>query len=133
MRIVIDTNIFVSAALKDKSIPAIALHRALRTATLLKSSATDRQLLDVLSRPSLLPFLAPTTIQWIEYQLSIAETVSITSTIIACRDPTDNKFLELAVDGKADLILSGDKDLLILNPFDATPILSPAIFIQGIK
>ena len=34
-----------------------------------------------------------------------------------CRDPKDNKFLELAVSGKADFIITGDQDLLVLNPF----------------
>jgi putative PIN family toxin of toxin-antitoxin system len=48
-----------------------------------------------------------------------------TSTIITdCRDPTDNKFLELAIDGQASAIVSGDADLLTLHPFRGIPILS---------
>ncbi|HEY3848734.1 MAG TPA: putative toxin-antitoxin system toxin component, PIN family, partial [Acetobacteraceae bacterium] len=50
---------------------------------------------------------------------------------VACRDPTDDKFLELAVSGKADLILSGDKDLLTLHPFRSIPIVAPATFVLG--
>nr|WP_294518875.1 putative toxin-antitoxin system toxin component, PIN family [uncultured Rhodopila sp.] len=50
---------------------------------------------------------------------------------MACRDPTDDKFLELAVNGRTDLILTGDADLLVLNPFRGIPILAPAIFVQG--
>lgn len=50
--------------------------------------------------------------------------------ILDCRDPKDNKFLELAVSGKADCIVSGDDDLLILNPFRGIEILSPDEFLK---
>jgi predicted nucleic acid-binding protein len=53
--------------------------------------------------------------------LAAAELVAITEHIAACRDPTDDKFLELAVNGRADLIVSGDRDLLALNPFRDIP------------
>ncbi len=46
----------------------------------------------------------------------------------ACRDPKDDKFLELAANGRADVIISGDADLLVLNPFRDIPILAPAAF-----
>jgi predicted nucleic acid-binding protein len=48
-----------------------------------------------------------------------------------CRDPTDDKFLELAVNGQADVIVSGDADLLVLSPFRKIPIIAPAAFLQG--
>ena len=48
--------------------------------------------------------------------IAAAELVTITERIAACRDPTDDKFLELAVN-HADVIVSGDGDLLALNPF----------------
>lgn len=51
---------------------------------------------------------------------------------MACRDPTDDKFLELAVNGHADLIVTGDGDLLVLNPFRDIPIVTPAMFVQGV-
>ncbi len=47
-----------------------------------------------------------------------------------CRDPKDNKFLELALSAKATAIVSGDKDLLILNPFENIPILSASDFLK---
>jgi predicted nucleic acid-binding protein len=58
-----------------------------------------------------------------------AELVAITQRIAACRDPTDDKFLELAVSGRADLIISGDADLLALNPFRGIPIVGPAAYV----
>jgi predicted nucleic acid-binding protein len=45
--------------------------------------------------------------------------------ITVCRDPKDNMILELAVSGEADFIITGDEDLLILNPFQSIQILTP--------
>jgi len=65
--------------------------------------------------------------------LQSAETVVITERIAVCRDPTDDKFLELAVNGQAGMIVSGDADLLALNPFRGIPIVPPATFVQGAR
>lgn len=59
-----------------------------------------------------------------------SEHVLITERIDACRDAKDNKFLELAVCGKAEFILSGDEDLLALNPFKGIRIADPAAFFR---
>ena len=56
-----------------------------------------------------------------------AQLVPITTWIAACRDPTDYKFPELAVNGAADVTVRGDADLLALHPFRNIPILSPAV------
>ena len=56
--------------------------------------------------------------------------IPITESITACRDPDDDKFLELAVSGNADYLVSGDDDLLALHPFRAIPILRPAEFLN---
>ena len=45
-----------------------------------------------------------------------------------CRDPNDDFLLILAKDGKADYLITGDKDLLILNPFNKTKICTPTEF-----
>jgi predicted nucleic acid-binding protein len=55
--------------------------------------------------------------------------VEITLRVSECRDPKDDKFLELAINGEATVIISGDKDLLVLNPFRTIPILSPREFL----
>ena len=100
---------------------------------LLKSLATERQLFEVLARPYLASLISPVAYDWLKGRLASAETVSITERIAACRDPTDDKFLELAVNGRADLIISGDADLLALNPFRDIPILTPAAFVHGLE
>ena len=58
---------------------------------------------------------------------------AITEHIAACRDPTDDKFLELAVNGHADLIVTGDGDLLALNTFRDIPIVTPAMFVHAVN
>ena len=55
----------------------------------------------------------------------------VVDTNVFVSDPKDDKFLELAVNGHADLIISGDADLLALNPFRGIPIVTPADFVQG--
>ncbi len=100
---------------------------------LLKSVATESQLFEVLARPYLACLVAPITREWFKNVLAAAELVTITERIVACRDPTDDKFLELAVNGRADLIVTGDSDLLVLNPFRAIPILAPAAFVQAVS
>jgi predicted nucleic acid-binding protein len=63
--------------------------------------------------------------------LAMAERVAITDRIVACRDPTDDTFPELAVSGNADLILNGHRDLLALHPFRSIPVVAPAAFVLG--
>lgn len=62
--------------------------------------------------------------------LKEAELFDTTETISECRDPKDNKFLELAFSGKADCIISGDDDLLVMNPFREIPIITPSEFLS---
>lgn len=131
MRIVVDTNVLISAALKDKSVPALAVHLVQQQHVLLKSIATERQLIAVSERPYLAPLIAPAAHAWLRQLLVNAERVQITVHISACRDPTKDKFLELAINGSADLILSGDADLLVLDPFRGIPIVTPAMFVRS--
>jgi putative PIN family toxin of toxin-antitoxin system len=62
--------------------------------------------------------------------LKAAELLETTEKITECRDPRDNKFLELAVCGRADCIVSGDDDLLDLNLFREIPIITPREFLS---
>ena len=132
MRIVLDTNVLVSAALKRQSTPGMAVHLVERRGILLKSLVTEQQLFEVIARPYFAPLIDAETKQWLAQLLAQAELITISERIAACRDPTDDKFLELAVGGRADLIVSGDADLLVLNPFREIPIVTPAIFVQGV-
>ena len=55
----------------------------------------------------------------------------VNETITACRDPKDDKYLELAITCKASCIITGDKDLLILNPFEDIPIITASEFYKN--
>jgi predicted nucleic acid-binding protein len=50
-----------------------------------------------------------------------------------CRDPKDDKFLEAALTSQADCLVTGDADLLVLDPFEGIPILRPAEFLARLS
>jgi putative PIN family toxin of toxin-antitoxin system len=131
MRVVIDTGVFISAAIKAQTVPNIAVHRAAQRGVLLKSRSTEAELLEVIDRPHLARLIAPAARARFVELMRLAELVTITERIVACRDPKDDKFLELAVSGRADVIVSGDADLLVLNPFQGVLIVPPATFMHG--
>jgi putative PIN family toxin of toxin-antitoxin system len=99
---------------------------------LLRSAAAEDEILRVLERPHIAAVLARSFRAGLTTLLAGAELVDITEQIAACRDPKDDKFLELAVNGRADLLVSGDQDLLALNPFKGIPILTPAAFVRAV-
>jgi len=129
-RIVADTNAFISRLLLPRSVPGEAIRKATATGQLLVSEATLAELADVLSRPKFAPYVSiQDRQQFIRLLGRVAEMVPITHLIRECRDPKDDKFLELAVNGRAQLIITGDKDLLALNPFRGIPITTPAQYL----
>jgi putative PIN family toxin of toxin-antitoxin system len=60
---------------------------------------------------------------------AVAEFVSIIQVVRECRDPQDDKFLEVALNGRADLIITGDADLTGMHPWRRVSILSPADYL----
>ncbi len=130
MRVVVDTNVFISAALKHRSPPSDAVHLAVERDLLLKSTTTEQELFITLERPRLAPLIPQRFRIWLGEVMTAAELVQIDERIVACRDPKDDKFLELAVSGHADFVVSGDADLLALNPFRGIPIVTPASFVR---
>jgi putative PIN family toxin of toxin-antitoxin system len=132
MRLVVDTNVFVSAALKENSLPFLVVRWIEQNHGLLKSDATEQQLLTVLARPRIAAMTLAGLRDGIARMLAAAEFVPIIERVAACRDPTDDKFLELAINGRADLVVSGDHDLLALDPFRNIPIVTPAAFMRRV-
>jgi uncharacterized protein len=128
MRLVVDTNVFVSAALKQASRPEMVLRWLDKYGGLLKTTATEREVMEVLQRPRIAPKIAPFFLENLRRVFAAAELVTITERVAGCRDPDDDKFLELAVNGHADAIISGDADLLVLDTFRGIPIITPAAF-----
>ena len=124
MRLVVDTNLWVSYLLKPNSLIASQLDTIQLEETLLYSSATLEELSEVLSRAKFAKYVDREDVR--AFMMAFIETgehVAVTRKINACRDPRDDKFLELAVSGQADVILTGNDDLLALHPFEEIPIL----------
>ena len=130
MRVVLDTNVIVSAAIKSGAPPYDVVRWLIVNGGLLASAATEEEVLLVLERPRLVQITRPDFIPLLRMLMAGAELIPITERISVCRDAGDDKFLELAVNGKADVIVSGDADLLSLHPFRGIPIETPAAFLR---
>ena len=129
-RIVIDTNVYLSRFLRPTSVPGRAVERAMKRNITLVSTSTLIELRDVLSRRKFARYVDPREAEpYLSRITSAAEHIEVLSKIEACRHPKDNKFLELAIDGRAHLILTGDQDLLVLSPFRGISIVTPAQYL----
>ena len=130
-RCVFDTNVLVSALLFDRSKPARAFFVALRADEVLVSADVISELNDVLGREKFRHYVSEEERgRFLRSLLRETRLVEIQETVRACRDPKDDKFLELAVNGDADCIVSGDDDLLMLDPFRGMRILTPGGFLE---
>ena len=128
---VFDTNVIVSALLLHASTARQAFDKAMSEGKLLLSFPTIMELYDVLRRPAFNRYLTEDErLQFLTAFISESKLVEISQKVAACRDPKDDKFLELAVNGRADCIVSGDEDLLVLHPFRGIEILSPRAFLE---
>lgn len=133
MRVVLDTNILVRAFIKPLGAAAPVL-TYLRTGayTLVSSQPLLSELLDVLNRPRIADKygLRDQEIQALQTLIAVwGERVIPQRRISLCRDPDDDKVLKAAVAGSADLIVSGDKDLLVLDPFEGIRIVDLGTFL----
>jgi putative PIN family toxin of toxin-antitoxin system len=133
MRAVVDTGILVSALILPRGTIGNVL-RALRDEQFVTIYSTPMmvELIDVLGRPKIQAkyHVQPNDIvELINLVRLRGELVIPKRAIEVCRDPKDNKFLEAALAGEADAIVTGDDDLLVLHPFDGIDILRPSEFL----
>lgn len=132
-RIVIDTNVLISAALLDESVSARARNHAMRHGQLIATQDTFAELVGRILAPKFDRYLSRAARETLLQRLQpIVEIVPVVQMIKACRDATDDKFLEAAINGRANVIMSGDKDLLVLHPFRGIAILSPAGYLSHV-
>ncbi|OIO75352.1 MAG: putative toxin-antitoxin system toxin component, PIN family [Elusimicrobia bacterium CG1_02_37_114] len=133
-RVVIDTNIFVSALLGSKNCLTIRKSFLNGIFDIIISKALFDELIDVISRPKFNKIIEQQDIKEIAELLKTdADWVSPQEKILVCRDPKDNPVLECAVAGKVNFIVAGDKDLLELKTFRGISILTPQKFLKFIK
>ena len=128
---VIDTNTLVSAFLFKYSNPRKVFESALKKGRVCSSLKTYDEFSEVLLRSKFDKYISSEEkLLALKQFKELAIFVEISETITDCRDPKDNKFLELAVSANASCIITGDKDLLVLNPFRGIPILNAADFLN---
>ncbi len=128
MRVVLDTNIFISSVLGG-ALGVILDQWKSGKFTLVISDSIAREYLDVLNRPK---FKIPDyeIVSVTDYLLTTAEFVTPDEKIeIIVADPTDNKFLEAAIVGNVNFIVSGDNHLLQIESFRGIPIVTGHAFV----
>jgi putative PIN family toxin of toxin-antitoxin system len=136
MRAVIDTNVLLSALLWGGTPRALLEHVRNGTVTLISSSALLAELARVLERPKFDEIL-------LRSHTSRAQTLAEVRLLVevldppplerpVCRDPDDDAVLALALVAQADMVISGDDDLLCLNPFRGVAIWTPAQALQSL-
>jgi putative PIN family toxin of toxin-antitoxin system len=129
--VVLDTNTLISGVLLADSVPGQAVRKAVAGDQLLMSEESLYELADVLSRKKFDRYISvEDREEFVRLVFRVAEIVPIVTAVHECRDETDNRILEVAVNGDAALIVSGDSDLLMLNPFRGIRVLKPGDYVQ---
>ncbi len=131
MRVVVDTNILVSFAIRpNENFERLFDYLARQDITLI-SDDTVAELFTVLNRNKFRKYIRQdSAMDYIEWYVGISELVTVTESVIACRDPKDDKFLSLAVGGKADCIIAGDSDLLEMIAYEGITIYRTTDFLK---
>ena len=131
---VIDTSVIVSALLFPRSIPRQAFDLAFSIGVILASDATLNELDEVLRRRRFERYVAEDErLQFLATFIRDTTVVEVNEVITDCRAPKHNKFLELAVSSNAACIISGDADLLTLDPFRSIAIITPQTFVSKVE
>ncbi len=129
-RVVLDTNIILSGVIFRGSNPFRAVVRAFERGEVLSSSATRNELREVARRQKFERYVPlEQRIQEVEELIEDMEPVLILEKLQICVDPKDDMLVELAVNGKADCFVTGDDDLLRLNPFRGIAVITPAAYL----
>lgn len=133
LRLVIDTNILISGLMSVNSLPQQVFDYATSQAILLMSDEVQSEIENVISRPKLQKYITlERRTKFLSELSQQVERVTINQQIRACRDPKDDKFLDLAVCGEANYLITGDADLLDLHPFQNISIIKAASFLTAI-
>ncbi|MCE2494500.1 MAG: putative toxin-antitoxin system toxin component, PIN family [Alphaproteobacteria bacterium] len=131
-RVVLDTSVLISAALRRSGRPRVVVEavREERGALLFSDETLD-ELRSRFHRPKFDRYVGREGRAVYLAQLeAVSEWVSIAGAKLGCRDPDDDKLLETALMGAADCLVTGDRDLLEMSPFQDIPILTPAGFLD---
>lgn len=131
---VFDTNVLVSALIFEHSKPGRAFRYALQKGRILLSFPVLEEVNEVMSRGKFERYVTvEEREEFLEALVARAKFVDPTEQIRVCRDPKDDKFLELANSGGASYIVSGDKDLLALGVFRGIEIVRVENFLKQME
>lgn len=133
-RVIIDTSTLVGAMLRTRSTPSLVFTWVLDNCILYASNATLTELAHVVQRDGFdkyLPLQERT--RFFQHYATRATVVTPLVAVTDCRDPKDNKFLELALQVRAQVLVSSDDDLLCLHPWRGIAVLSPSAFVDWSK
>jgi uncharacterized protein len=132
-RVVLDTNVLISAILSPLGKPFACLNWVLDNATIVLSRELLDELEQRLARPKFSKYVDASRRRAFVADLGLrAVQVELSGLVRVCRDPGDDKLLETALVGRADCLVTGDQDLLVLHPFGRIPILTPAAFLAAV-
>jgi len=131
-RVLVDTNILISALLAPAGKPAEVIRRlAAAEATLLLSRVTFLKLATRLARPKFHRYWTVEQMdRYLAWLAELSEWVKPSIHISDCRDADDNRFLEVLVAGEGELLITGDPDLLELDPYEGKSIMTPTQFLH---
>ena len=135
-KVVVDTNVFVSGLLKTSVTCRRIIHKlSKKEFILIVSHEILEELIEVIGRPKFHHIIMRETAEkLIKAIRAKAILVKPSKKLnLVKNDPDDDRFLEAALEGKADFLVTGDKNLLSLRTFHTTDIVSPAEFIKLIK
>ncbi|CAN1484712.1 COG1569 Predicted nucleic acid-binding protein, contains PIN domain [Burkholderiaceae bacterium] len=135
LKLVIDTNIFISAALSSQSAPAKLVREALAHHRLVFSQPTFDELRTRLYRPKFDRYISLELRESLLHDLNASAVwVDIGESAVYCRDRDDDKFIETALKAQAHYLVSGDNDLLEAAPLPSLSIISAqqALAVLGI-
>ena len=131
-KIILDTNLWISFLISKKfnQIDKLIENKEI---TIIFSDELIEEFIDVVSRPKFKKYFSKKDIEKVlEYFDQFGELINVKSNIQICRDEKDNFLLNLSIDSNADYLISGDKDLLVLEKIEETKIMTFADFIEDI-
>ena len=127
-RVVVDTNAWLSAFLNPYSLVGQRLLRMRRSPRFVLVFSTELQaeiIRVITTKPYFTARISPANLARIRQRVArFAPVVVVQSSVAVCRDPHDNFLLALSQDADADLLLTGDDDLLSLGRFGSTEIIT---------